>query len=231
MRQVNNFLGGTGRLLYLIKLQAQCRGKEGNNESQNERRRGDGTAGNGVAAAQRHLPVEGPRSDVPSCGTAPGSGAPGGNPGVSCRGLAAAPGAPRAAAVEAELRSMPAQGRGDRARPGGLPAAGQPRGWRGQQDFVGLYRNRRKGKANFPVGKASGSGSHAPRRSIPGSPGKRSAPAFPERAGVPDVGMPVRPRLGWARKKRPYLPSKGCRHLSLLSWAEPAPAASIPLMS
>ncbi|XP_064592841.1 collagen alpha-1(IV) chain-like [Zonotrichia leucophrys gambelii] len=200
MRQVNNFLGGTGRLLYLIKLQAQCRGKEGNNESQNERRRGDGTAGNGVAAAQRHLPMEGPRSDVPSCGTAPGSGAPGGNPGVSCRGLAAAPGAPRAAAVEAELRSMPAQGRGDRAGPGGLPAAGQPRGWRGQQDFVGLYRNRRKGKANFPVGEASGTGSHAPRRSIPGSPGKPSAPAFPE--PLPRTGRGPRCRHACAPSAR-----------------------------
>ncbi|CAN8212723.1 unnamed protein product [Coccothraustes coccothraustes] len=122
---------------------------------------------------------------------------------VSSRGLAAAPGAPRAAAVEAELRSIPAEGRGDKAGPGGLPAVGQPRGWRGQQDFVGLYHKRRKAKASFAVGEASGTGSHVPRRSIPGSPGKRSAPAFPERAGVPD-GRSLTPSCLFCHKPRGY---------------------------
>lgn len=70
-------------------------------------------------------------------------------------------------AVEAEL---PAHGRGDRAEPGGLPAAGQPRGRRGQRDFVGLYCKRRKAKANFAVGEESRTGSHVPPGSISACP-------------------------------------------------------------
>lgn len=204
MRQAGNtgsFLGGTVRFLSLAELQVQRRGKEANNESHSERCPAHGRAGKAVAAAQRQVPVEGPGSgwSLQRDGAAPGVN----RTGILSRGLAAAPAAPRAAAVEAELRPLPAEGRGDRADPGGLPVAGQPRGRRGRRDFVGLYCKRRKAEANFAAGKASGSGSPDRRRSIPGSP-ERSWP--PSQRGR---GPRVRPQLGWARKKRPCRPQRG----------------------
>lgn len=159
---------------------------------------------------KRRVPVEGPGEPVvPPRGTAPSS--------RTVRGF------------ERKSRSSP---------PGGsrrchvLPAVeGSPGDGRGERDFFGVCR---KAKASFADGAGSGVGWPVPRLSVP-----RESPEGAACSGLPGIGRgPRRPQpceppapfgvAAGARRKGPRHPQTGCRRLSLLPWAAPAPAACSP---